>query len=213
MVWLILFGLLAGIRSELSLIESDVIVDHRFHERGMFRGEFDCLNETLHGRRKFFEFGLTICNDGRRHVILRDERKLLKASLQYQNGSTIPGTLTNITLPFLRDSICKGHIFYTRGKRYTLGGECCCKFSLGIPCMWIDITNLTLPEQLQFHLQLSNVTPITISLRLSELEEEFEKGESSRVNGFVFILALGALVVVLLPYSRWKFRMRLAPPL
>jgi hypothetical protein len=79
--------------------------------------------------------------------------------------------------------------------------------------MWIDITNLTLPEQLQFHLQLSNVTPITISLRLSELEEEFEKGESSRVNGFVFILALGALVVVLLPYSRWKFRMRLAPPL
>jgi hypothetical protein len=207
----VLLSLLTCIRSELSLIESDVIIGHRFHERGLFKGEFPCLNATLHGRRKFFEFALTICNDGPHHVRLKEEHRILGASLQDTNGSIIPDTLTNITLPFLRDTVCKGHVFYTRGSKYMLGSDCCCTYSIGIPCMWIDITNITLPEQFLFHLSLPNTTGLTVSLQLSELEADIQNADTVRVNGFVFILAAAALVVVLLPYGKSKLRVRTTP--
>lgn len=79
--------------------------------------------------------------------------------------------------------------------------------------MWIDITNLTLPEDFIFHLALSNFTPLDVSLRSSELEREFQDADESRVNGFVFVLVFAAFVVVMLPYSRSKFRMRAISPL
>jgi hypothetical protein len=208
MLWntLILLSLSVVAHSELILIESDILIGHRFHARGMFKGEFECLNKTLHGRRKFFEFALTICNDGERRFHLREEDRILEASLQYLNGTTIPNTVTNITLPFLRDSVCRSRIFFTRGNRYTIGPDCCCKYVLGIPCMWVDITNLTLPEGFEFQLSLSNFEPLTVHLRSSELEREFQDTDNNRVNGFVFVLAAAALVVVLLPYGRSKFR-------
>ena len=208
-----LLFLLVEAYSELILVESDILLGHRFHARGMFRGEFDCLNASLHGRRKFFEFALTICNDGTRRFHLREEDRSLEASLHNVNGTVIPNTATNITLPFLRDSLCRSRIVYTRGNRYTIGPECCCKYVIGISCMWIDITNLTLPEDFIFHLALSNFTPLDVSLRSSELEREFQDADESRVNGFVFVLVFAAFVVVMLPYSRSKFRMRAISPL
>jgi hypothetical protein len=210
-LWILLTTLLIVARCELIFVESDIAFGHRFAERATYKGEFPCLNASLHGRRKFFEFVLTICNDEAHQLRLPEDERVLQVSLQALNGTVIPDTLTNITLPYLRDSVCKDRIMYTRGDRYTLGGHCCCQYPVGIPCMWIDITNLTLPDYFLFSLSLSDLTPTSVSLCYAQLEEQFEKVDSNRINGFVFVLAIAALVIVFVPYGKSKLRIRTTP--
>lgn len=152
----------------------------------MFRGEFHCFPYNESGVHNLLRFGLWICNQNSEVIELAPEQRFLTARIDVDSD-------TIIELPYLRDSHClDSSPFYTRGSQFKLGPHCCSIFPTRTNCIWIDVTNSTLPVDFELHVSLAGQG--NLSIEVSDLEVEV-RGRSMIIP---FIAPLTFLIIFLL---------------
>lgn len=136
----------------------------RLEQYHMYRGEFDCFDHNVSGVHELLRIGLWVCNPNPEVYEVVPADAFLTARIDADQDVLIP-------LPFLRDTQClNADNFYTRGSDFKLGGHCCCLIPVHTNCVWLDVTNVSLPDTFDLHISLAGSSNTTIGVADLELE-------------------------------------------
>lgn len=158
---LLLLLLILNVLASLDLY----IADTRLEELHMYRGQYPCFEHNESGARTVLQFSFMLCNPSEEAVFwLPESERFLTARIDAESDVVME-------LPYLRDTHClRGRPVFYRGSQFKLSPHCCANYALETNCLWLDVTNASLPDEFDLYLSLAGL--YNASETVSDLELE-----------------------------------------